>query len=72
MGVPKPLMNEDGFIPVPNGPGLGIELNEDVIKSQLDDPEKEYFPPTPEWNDERAWDRHWSRNEPAGVSTAKA
>jgi hypothetical protein len=22
---------------------------------------KEYFAPTPEWNEERAWDRLWSR-----------
>jgi hypothetical protein len=59
-GVPKPLMNEEGFIPVPNSPGLGIELNEEAIKSGLDDPEKDYFAPTPEWDDERAWDRLWS------------
>ena len=32
-GVPKPLMDQDGFIPVPDGPGLGIELNEEAIKS---------------------------------------
>jgi L-alanine-DL-glutamate epimerase-like enolase superfamily enzyme len=69
-GVPKPLMNAEGFIPVPNKPGLGIELNEDVIKSQLKDPATEYFPPTPEWDNERAWDRLWSRTAPAGGSTA--
>jgi hypothetical protein len=57
-------MDEEGFIPVPNGPGLGIELNEDAIKSQLDDP-GEYFAPTPEWDNERAWDRLWSRSGPA-------
>ena len=61
-GVPKPLMDEEGFIPVPDGPGLGIGLNEDAIKAQLKDPTK-YFAPTPEWNEERAWDRLWSRAE---------
>jgi hypothetical protein len=56
-GVPKPLMDKEGFIPVPDGPGLGIELNEDAIKKSLKDPAKEYFAPTPEWDKERAWDR---------------
>lgn len=58
-GVPKPLMGKDGFIPVPNGPGLGIELDEEAIRSQLKDPAL-FFPPTPQWDDERAWDRIWS------------
>jgi L-alanine-DL-glutamate epimerase-like enolase superfamily enzyme len=58
-GVPKPIMGKDGFIPVPNGPGLGIELDEEAIKSQLKDP-AQFFPPTPQWDDERAWDRIWS------------
>jgi L-alanine-DL-glutamate epimerase-like enolase superfamily enzyme len=65
-GVPKPLMDDEGFVPVPNSPGLGIELNEDVVKGMLKDPEKEYFAPTPEWDNERAWDRLWSGTEPAG------
>jgi L-alanine-DL-glutamate epimerase-like enolase superfamily enzyme len=63
-GVPKPLMDKEGFIPVPDGPGLGIELNEDAIKRSLKDPAKEYFPPTPEWDDERSWDRLWSGTGP--------
>jgi L-alanine-DL-glutamate epimerase-like enolase superfamily enzyme len=63
-GVPKPLMDREGFIPVPDSPGLGIELNEDAIKSGLKDP-AQYFAPTPQWNDERAWDRLWSRTAPA-------
>jgi hypothetical protein len=66
-------MDEEGFIPVPNGPGLGIELNEDALRSQLENPEKEYFAPTPEWDDERAWDRLWSRTAPVeGIGSAKA
>jgi L-alanine-DL-glutamate epimerase-like enolase superfamily enzyme len=63
-GVPKPLMGPDGCIPVPDGPGLGFELNEDAIRSQLEDPAKEYFAPTPEWDRERAWDRLWSAAPP--------
>ena len=69
-GVPKPFMDKDGFIPVPDGPGLGIELNEDAIKRSLKDPAKEYFPPTPEWDDERAWDRLWSGTTAGGPPRA--
>jgi L-alanine-DL-glutamate epimerase-like enolase superfamily enzyme len=57
-GVPKPLV-QDGFIKVPDGPGLGIELNEAEVKRHLGADER-YFAPTPEWNDERSWDRLWS------------
>jgi L-alanine-DL-glutamate epimerase-like enolase superfamily enzyme len=69
-GVPKPFMDKEGFIPVPDGPGLGIELNEDAVKKSLKDPAKEYFPPTPEWDNERAWDRLWSRVAPEGPPRA--
>ena len=71
-GVPQPIMDEEGFIPVPNSPGLGIELDEEAVKSHLKDPAKDYFPPTPEWDDERAWDRLWSRTEPVGPAPVKA
>jgi L-alanine-DL-glutamate epimerase-like enolase superfamily enzyme len=56
-GVPKPFV-KDGYIPVPDSPGLGIELNEKEIRRHLKD--QEYFKPTPEWNEERSWDRLWS------------
>ncbi len=59
-GPAKPFMGKDGFVPVPNLPGLGIELNEDAIKRELKDPAKEYFAPTPEWDNERSHDRLWS------------
>jgi len=62
-GVPKPLV-KDGFVQVPNGPGLGIELNEKAVKDALRrrgrDAEKEFFPPTEQWNSERSNDRQWS------------
>jgi L-alanine-DL-glutamate epimerase-like enolase superfamily enzyme len=57
-GVDKPIV-QDGFITVPDRPGLGVELNEEAIKSHLK-PGEEYFAPTPEWDDERSWDRLWS------------
>jgi hypothetical protein len=62
-GVPKPLVR-DGFIKVPDGPGLGIELDEAEVKRHLGADER-YFAPTPEWNDERSWDRLWSLSAPA-------
>ncbi|MFN8094009.1 MAG: mandelate racemase/muconate lactonizing enzyme family protein [Vicinamibacteria bacterium] len=65
-GGPKPLMGPDGCIGVPDGPGLGIELDEEAIRSQLKEPAKEYFAPTPEWDHERAWDRLWSAAPPRG------
>lgn len=46
-GLPDPFM-EDGFVRVPDKPGLGIELNEEVIKEHLRF--GGYFDPTEEWN----------------------
>jgi L-alanine-DL-glutamate epimerase-like enolase superfamily enzyme len=57
-GVDKPIVNK-GFIKVPNGPGLGITLNEEAVKQHLLNPNR-YFEPTEEWNNERSWDRLWS------------
>jgi L-alanine-DL-glutamate epimerase-like enolase superfamily enzyme len=56
-GVPKPLV-KDGFAAVPEGPGLGFELNEEVVKEHLKEPG--FFEPTPQWDNERSWDRLWS------------
>src|SRR5881296_433306 len=56
-GIPKPIV-KDGFAAVPERPGLGIELNEEVVKQHLREPG--YFEPTPEWDRERSNDRLWS------------
>jgi L-alanine-DL-glutamate epimerase-like enolase superfamily enzyme len=56
-GVEKPIVQQ-GFIAVPEGPGLGITLNEEVVKEHLLDPG--YFEPTPEWDTDRTVDRQWS------------
>jgi L-alanine-DL-glutamate epimerase-like enolase superfamily enzyme len=56
--IPKPLVI-DGFAKVPEGPGLGIELNEEVIKQHLQEG-TEYFAPTDDWNTDRSNDRWWS------------
>ena len=49
-----------------------VELNEDFIKGMLKDPKKEYFAPTPEWDNERAWDRLWSFNSTPERGPSKA
>ncbi len=51
---------EKGFAIVPDSPGLGIDLNEDVVKKHLDPEHDQYFKPTPEWDVDRSWDRLWS------------
>ncbi len=57
-GIEKPLV-QDGYVKVPESPGLGVELNEEVVKEFLIKGEK-LFAPTPEWNEIRSWDRLWS------------
>ena len=54
----QPLV-EKGFAIVPDTPGLGVELNEEMVKQHLR-PDSGYFEPTPEWDKERSNDRHWS------------
>lgn len=54
-------MIEKGYAIVPlNSPGLGIELNEDVLKQHLKPTDKSYFAPTTEWNELRSHDRTYS------------
>jgi L-alanine-DL-glutamate epimerase-like enolase superfamily enzyme len=48
-GMPKPFI-ENGHVKVPEKPGLGIDLNEKVIRQHLRYPELGYFEPTPEWS----------------------
>jgi L-alanine-DL-glutamate epimerase-like enolase superfamily enzyme len=56
-GIEKPIINK-GFITVPDKPGLGVTLNEEVVKQHLLEPG--YFEPTPQWNTDRSSDRQWS------------
>ncbi|MDQ6676945.1 MAG: mandelate racemase/muconate lactonizing enzyme family protein, partial [Acidobacteriota bacterium] len=57
-GIEKPIVNK-GFITVPDKPGLGVVLNDDVMKQHLM-PNTTYFGPTEEWNIDRSNDRLWS------------
>jgi L-alanine-DL-glutamate epimerase-like enolase superfamily enzyme len=54
--TPSPTI-ESGFAVVSDRPGLGVEPNEEEIRKHI---EGGYFDPTPEWDDERSWDRLWS------------
>ncbi|MBQ3866547.1 MAG: mandelate racemase/muconate lactonizing enzyme family protein [Clostridia bacterium] len=59
-GGPKPFF-KDGFITVPEGPGLGFDgLNEDVIREHINPAIPGYFEPTDEWDREFSNDRIWS------------
>jgi L-alanine-DL-glutamate epimerase-like enolase superfamily enzyme len=57
-GIDKPIFNK-GFVKVPEKPGLGVELNEAVVKQHLHNGEL-YFAPTTEWDKIDTWDREWS------------
>jgi len=43
-----------------------VEPNEEEVRKHLRAGEG-YFDPTPEWDDERAWDRLWSLNGPTAL-----
>lgn len=58
-GVPKPII-QGGYIGVPEAPGLGFAINEDAIKEHLLPDDRGFFEPTPQWDNERSWDRLWS------------
>jgi L-alanine-DL-glutamate epimerase-like enolase superfamily enzyme len=51
----------NGFANVPlSAPGLGIELDEDVVKAHLSPKDKTFFAPTKEWDTRRSHDRIFS------------
>ena len=59
-GLPKPLVR-DGFIEVPDKPGLGIDdVVDEVISQHLQDGVSGIWQPTDQWDDEYSWDRTWS------------
>ena len=58
-GVSKPII-QNGYIPVPDAPGLGFTINEEVVKEHLIPEDRGFFEPTPQWDTELSWDRLWS------------
>ena len=57
----QPMITK-GFANVPlDSPGLGIELNDEVVKERhLPRNDKSFFEPTTEWDEKRSHDRLWS------------
>jgi L-alanine-DL-glutamate epimerase-like enolase superfamily enzyme len=59
-GLPKPLVR-DGFIEVPDGPGLGIEdIDDAIIGKHLQTSATGIWESTDQWDGEWSWDRTWS------------
>ena len=59
-GLPDPLI-QDGYITVPEGPGLGFDdIDEGVFREHLDPADPVYFPNTEQWDKEASHDRLWS------------
>jgi len=59
-GLPDPII-QNGFIDVPDAPGLGIEsLNDEVIKEHLDPNDPGLWESTDEWDQDYSADRLWS------------
>lgn len=57
-GIDRPMI-QNGHVAVPDRPGLGVDVNEEVVREHLVPGEK-LFAPTEEWNEERSNDRVWS------------
>ncbi|WP_262298071.1 mandelate racemase/muconate lactonizing enzyme family protein [Microvirga sesbaniae] len=59
-GLPKPLV-KNGFINVPDSPGLGIDdVVDEVITQHLQPGVAGIWQPTDHWDHEYSWDRTWS------------
>ena len=59
-GLPRPLVR-DGFIEVPDKPGLGIDdIVDEVILQHLQPGVTGVWQPTERWDNEYSWDRTWS------------
>jgi L-alanine-DL-glutamate epimerase-like enolase superfamily enzyme len=59
-GLPKPLI-QDGYIQVPETPGLGFgDLDEAVVQDHIDPDFPGYFESTADWDREHSQDRLWS------------
>jgi L-alanine-DL-glutamate epimerase-like enolase superfamily enzyme len=54
--APDDPIIDKGYVTVPNGPGLGIEINMDALKAGLREPG--LFEPTTEWDNETSFDGH--------------
>jgi L-alanine-DL-glutamate epimerase-like enolase superfamily enzyme len=60
-GTDKPMI-KDGFVSVPEGPGLGFgDINEEAFRQRFDDSRPDgFFDDTSAWDHDRSNDRLWS------------
>ena len=59
-GLPDPII-QDGYIEVPDKPGLGFDdINEELFAEHLDPRAPLLFADTDDWDHEHAHDRLWS------------
>jgi len=58
-GLSGPVI-QNGYIPVPETPGLGFTINEEAVREHLIPEDRGFFEPTPQWDGEQSWDRLWS------------
>ncbi|MEQ7123313.1 mandelate racemase/muconate lactonizing enzyme family protein [Actinopolymorpha sp. B11F2] len=60
-GLPNPLVEDDGHIAVPEGPGLGFDdINEELFREHLDPADTTFFADSSTWDGELLRDRLWS------------
>ena len=59
-GLPNPLI-QDGYIQVPETPGLGFsDINEEMFREFLDPKAPVFFESSEAWDQDWSWDRLWS------------
>lgn len=58
--IVKEKVVDRGWGLVSERPGLGVTLNDEVIKQHLDPSDPGFFEPTPQWDRQDSWDRTWS------------
>ncbi len=60
VGLPNPLI-QDGYIQVPETPGLGFEdINDEMFRKYLDPKAPVFFESSEAWDTDWSWDRLWS------------
>lgn len=60
ISAPGKSIIQDGHIAVPETPGLGFTLNEEVVREHLVAWDKGFFEPTSDWDRRGSHDRLWS------------
>ena len=62
-GLPKPVINQ-GYVTVPDTPGIGVELNDEIVKKHLRHPG--YFEPTSNYDEFKRMSGGWPHFDDQG------